>query len=182
MKKSVILEQIDNDNKIVKEFIDKDNNIISDDTPRYGANKSTEANGITDKNVKMSHQQFDDSFFAYFGANPAFLYEGDENINPEIPKLISFHYNLIKKYIKNPKSIKSDYESVKDGLVPEDCNDIYMQFIDQPKVKNETIVNEEEQSPLNGKTKSILDLISKHMSADELAALGRYIITHSNEQ
>jgi ribosomal protein L17 len=68
------------------EILDGDNNIIgTDDKPQVSPNNDTEAQGTTDHNAKMGHQDFNNDYLGKFGYY-FFENEGSDTLKTKIAK------------------------------------------------------------------------------------------------
>lgn len=108
----------------IQEIIDGNDNIIGyKNTPTSGANKETEASGMTDTNMDMHGQRYGSDFLGRFGF---YFYEGEEKIDDaksekkqnlinDIAKVMYDKYiNILNYYIENPKKLLDDYKLHKD--------------------------------------------------------------------
>lgn len=172
----------------IREIIDSDENLIgNDDTPTHGSNIETMANRTSDYNQGVGHQPFRYDMLGRFGFGLMPFFEGEEN--QQQTKLFSdmvnifddYYVELLKKYIKNPNKLKSDYrrkigedediqknengEYAKKGMM------LYQKYfeesfdetklIDESSVKEE-IVDEKENIELIDKTDNN-EIISKEL-------------------
>lgn len=95
------------------EILDSNEVIIgSDDKPQVDPNADTQAGGMTDKNVNIGHQPFDDKFWGTFGFS---LYEEEELVKIA-EDIIS---NRTDKSMNSKKSDKSEIVSKKAHKIKE---------------------------------------------------------------
>lgn len=100
----------------IEEIIDGDGNLIgSDDSPRTGSDRETEANKTTDYNVTVSGQNFKNDFLGRFGF---YFYESEEDASKLRDQLATLMYGkfieCLKHYHENPDDIEKDFQFQKD--------------------------------------------------------------------
>lgn len=122
----------------IKEIVDSNDNLIgNDDTPQNRNDLKSRSNKITDYNVGVAHQPFDDNTLAKFGFNllPFFEgkgYEDNNKLLDEISKMVSDNkISFLKKYYKSPNKLKNDYRvlSKNDFKVNDDDNNLAKEIL-----------------------------------------------------